>query len=813
MKIQYDELFVIACGRSCTSINWKNKSIRWSEFLDGLSKPKYSSETVAEYQAMSKADRDKIKGEVGGFVGGKLKQNGPRKKETVESRHLITLDIDYGSKDIWETQITFLFEYACCLYSTHSHRKEDYPRYRLIIPLKRAVTPEEYEALARIVASQFDIEIFDDTTYQHYRLMYWQSSPRDGEYVFKYQDAEWLDPDKVLSEFGPGWKDIEKWPRSSRERKGTADRINTANKQADPLEKPGMIGAFNRAYFPISKAIDKFLSDVYSESVPGRYTYIKGSGYNGVVIYDDKFSFSNHSTDPVSGIECNAFDLVRLHLFGDQDAGIVRSNTRPENYPSFKMMMELAGKDSETLSELLKDEFTAVEGEFTNEEVEERKEAAAKYLIPTKNGLKVNTGLLARHIRDSSHYMVVRKQGLENDILYWYERGCYRRISPSELKGRIKGYIPESIRTPNHWENTYKELVTDVKCVSFEELDTDENYINMINGLYNVRTGKLQEHDPDLKTTIQINCEYNPDAEEPEEWLKYIDTLTDGDSEKAAVLQEFFGVALSNIDMSNLKKCLVLWGAVGNTGKTQLLKLLIDFLGTEFICTTPIQKLADRFATSDLYGKRMLVIDDQTAMNMQDSSTFKALTGGGTIPIEFKGKQTFSYHPRCGVLISCNDLPYFSDDKGEHVYDRFIILPCDNVIPEGQRIKNIVEKLFLPEKEGIFLWALEGLNRLRAKNFRFTRSTAAQSANEEYKQMNDTIYKFLCMNYTVTRDKKDRIKKTEFEDDYWNWTRLENDGIGVSKRNIKDRMTKHGISISVYNGLSHYIGLKKNYGF
>ncbi len=93
---------------------------------------------------MSKTEKDRVK-DVGGFVGGSLK-NGRRKAENIANRSIITLDIDYANKDIWE-DITLLNDYACLMYSTHSHT-ENNPRYRLVIPLTRPVLPEEYQAIS-----------------------------------------------------------------------------------------------------------------------------------------------------------------------------------------------------------------------------------------------------------------------------------------------------------------------------------------------------------------------------------------------------------------------------------------------------------------------------------------------------------------------------------------------------------------------------------------------------------------------------------------------------------------------------------------
>lgn len=114
----------------------------------------------------------------------------------------------------------------------------------------------------------------------------------------------------------PNWKDITALPRTPDEKEAVSRQ---QKEQEDPLKKQGIVGAFCRTY-SIQAAISKFLSDVYAPSAAeGRYSYIPGEGSTGVVVYDNKFSYSHHATDPAQGRLLNAFDLVRLHRFGDTD--------------------------------------------------------------------------------------------------------------------------------------------------------------------------------------------------------------------------------------------------------------------------------------------------------------------------------------------------------------------------------------------------------------------------------------------------------------------------------------------------------------
>jgi len=343
-ELKYDGALQLATGRSRKETAWKNQEMRWSGIMEKLATTTRTRETFAKYQKMPKTEQSEIK-DVGGFVGGMLK-GGRRKAGQVAWRSMITLDADYAGPD-FTADVTLLFGNALAVYTTHSHSPEK-PRYRLIMPLSRTVTPDEYKALSRFVAAEIGIDQFDDSTYEPERLMYWPSTAEDGEYIFEYQDGPWLDPDAALAKH-PEWQDASTWPESSRAPK---IREKHAEKQGDPREKPGTIGAFCRAY-TVTEAIAAFLPEVYLETdQPNRYTYAEGTAAAGLVIYDgDLFAFSHHGTDPASGMLCNAFDLVRIHKFGIRDEDAL-PDTPVHKLPSYQEMTRWALNDDGVKIEL-----------------------------------------------------------------------------------------------------------------------------------------------------------------------------------------------------------------------------------------------------------------------------------------------------------------------------------------------------------------------------------------------------------------------------------------------------------------------------
>ena len=339
----------IAYGNSRMEKKWKNNEISWDDFCKRVSTTQTTTETVDEYRKMSKPQQDSIK-DVGGFVAGHLKA-GRRKNGTVLCRSMLTLDMDHGSADILD-ELDMFNSHKMCIYSTHKHTPEA-PRLRLIMPLKRDVSEDEYPAVARKVAQEIGMDMFDDTTYQPHRLMYWPSTSSNGEYIYRVMDGDIVDPDYYLGLYDD-WRDVSTWPVSSRESEAVK---KTASQQADPLTKDGVVGAFCRTY-SIRDAIDKFLKDVYEPSaMEGRYDYIPADSSAGVTIIDDKFSYSFHATDPACGQLLNAFDVVRVHKFPDDD---------PKK--SFKAMAKFASSDEEVKLLIFKEKQESAAEDFDEED-------------------------------------------------------------------------------------------------------------------------------------------------------------------------------------------------------------------------------------------------------------------------------------------------------------------------------------------------------------------------------------------------------------------------------------------------------------
>lgn len=336
----------IAYSSNRQAKTWVNKTITFDELKKRLKVTIRTPESAEEYAKFTKAKRDAVK-DHGGFVAGALK-GGRRKIDAVEFRSMVALDGDRIDKEFLEHYEEIAL-YTSVLYTTHSSTDEN-PRARLVYPLTRNVTPEEFVAVSRYLAQMRGIDYFDECSYQPNQLMYWPSTPANGTFVFKETDKGWLNPDVLLEEY-PEWTDPTRLPTSSRESKANSA---TTQMVQDPLNKEGTVGLFNRVYFPITKALEAYLSDVYEPTDnENRWHYKQSGSMAGVeIIEDGKFVYSHHAKDPAYLHLSNAFDIVRFHRFSDK--------------ASFTAMCELTMQDENVKLLVTKEKLEQAEMDFAS---------------------------------------------------------------------------------------------------------------------------------------------------------------------------------------------------------------------------------------------------------------------------------------------------------------------------------------------------------------------------------------------------------------------------------------------------------------
>ena len=351
-------LIRLAEGTSRSLGKVKNVTLSWEQLAARLNSPLKSAEKFKDYLKMSADERNKLKGMAGWYLGGHC-DGGRRKKNAIQERDVLTFDLDDSNPEQLEDLqmgMSGISDYEWYAHTTRSHTAES-PRLRIYLLLKEPIPAEQYSAATRIFAQKLDLTLdsVDHVSYRIAQLMYLPTVSKNGKFEFIHNKGKALNVEAMLANFGD-WEDFTKLPFSEKQ----GQQRPSADKAENPHEKDGIIGAFCRAY-DVETAISEFLPKVYapSDDVSNkpRYTYLLGSGANGVVVEDDGlFIYSHHGTDPCGERLCNAWDMVRLHLFSDEDVES-RADTSPGNLPSFKKMAEFAAKQPDVKKELMQDRY------------------------------------------------------------------------------------------------------------------------------------------------------------------------------------------------------------------------------------------------------------------------------------------------------------------------------------------------------------------------------------------------------------------------------------------------------------------------
>lgn len=421
---------------------------------------------------------------------------------------------------------------------------------------------------------------------------------------------------------------------------------------------------------------------------------------------------------------------------------------------------------------------------------------------------KVIPAELAEYIRRGLYYYFIKNNVADKPFIFVYnkEKGVYQNVSENQFKSFIKHFIPYNMVKMKDVNEVFANIETDNDKIIDEELfNADENIINFEDGILDIRTMELKPHSPDILSTIQIPAKYmeieKSSANAPV-FEKYMLHLVDNDMEKYDIIMQYMGLCISNIYGFRTKKVLFLVGE-GNTGKSQIKKLIENILGNENISTTDLKELNERFGTSSIYQKRLVGCNDMSYQRISDMSLFKALSGGDKIMFEFKSKNSFPALFKGALWFNCNELPLFGGDKGEWVYERILPINCGKAVPENERDPHLFEKMW-EEKNTIIRIALYYLQVLIANDFRLNIPKDSKSKLNEYKTRNNTLLSFIeeCCEVDIEGTIYGRTKKTDFKKAYYKWCDINNNGKGKLKtKEIEEILEdKYKEDYGIYNG-------------
>ncbi|MBQ2726097.1 MAG: hypothetical protein IJF78_10355 [Clostridia bacterium] len=594
----------IAYGNNRQAKKWVNKTICFDDLKERLKVTIRTTESAEEYAKMNKAQRDAAK-DHGGFVAGVL-EGGRRKVDTVGSRSMLSLDGDRITAEFLE-HYEQLCPYTSVLYTTHSSTDEN-PRVRLVLPMTRDVTPEEFVAVSRYLADMFGIDYFDECSYQPNQLMYWPSTPANGSFVYKETNGGWLDPDRILSQH-PEWTDPTRLPTSSRESKA-----NTVAQQKvqDPLTKDGVVGLFNRTYYPVTNALETFLSDVYEPTVnENRWHFIASSSMAGVEIKEDKFVYSHHAKDPAYLKLCNAFDIVRIHKFSDLDDKV-----------SFTAMCDFAMQQDEVKLLAANERLADANADFSADEDDDWK---------TRLRYQPRSSVLENSVYNLNLI-------LNNDP-------DFANFAFNEMANRIQITDPLPWDRPEgnaFWrdaDTAQLKALIDVRYVSFSSRNHDVAFTKVAD----------DRHFHPVRDYLNSLPEWDGVERVEDLFIRYLQA--DDTEYIRAVTRKTFAAAVARVYVPGIKfDCVPVLDGEQGIGKSTIVK---DLVGSEYYSETlSLTDMDDKSGAEKLQGFWIVEIGELAGMKKADIEKVKAFLSTSDDKYRPSYGKVVESHPRQCIIIA-----------------------------------------------------------------------------------------------------------------------------------------------------------------
>lgn len=313
-----------------------------------------------------------------------------------------------------------------------------------------------------------------------------------------------------------------------------------------------------------------------------------------------------------------------------------------------------------------------------------------------------------------------------------------------------------------------------------DELDCYENYLNVQNGVVNLRNGELIPHDPNFMMSKICNCEYDDSGrKKPERWLKFLNDVTSGDKELQRYLQKCVGYSLTG---SVKEQCAFFLYGIGNNGKSTFVETIADMLGDYAANAQPDTIMMKRDSSGSgsdiarLKSARMVTSEEPTEGVRLNEGLVKQLTGGGKVTCRFLYGDEFEYSPEFKIWIATNHKPVIrGTDVG--IWRRIRLIPFETNIlhPDKQlkyKMREEMPQILRWAVEGAMLWEREGLEP----------PACVKAATEEYKSEMDLLASFMDACVVIDYTAQDAIPASDLYAIYTAWANENNEYVMTSRK-------------------------------
>jgi len=340
---------------------------------------------------------------------------------------------------------------------------------------------------------------------------------------------------------------------------------------------------------------------------------------------------------------------------------------------------------------------------------------------------------LGEEIKEAKNYVT----HLKSETIYVYEDGIYQNHGEQDIREEVQERLGSLSK--QNYKNEVVGWIRDATHEPAEKFGGPKPLLPCENGIINLEEGELKDFDPNYIMLSKIPVKYDPEADCPK--IKQFIREIVNDEDKS-LIQEMFGYCLWK--GYPLAKAFMLIGA-GANGKSTLLNLLSQFLGEENVCSPSLQELLNnRFKKIELFGKLANLHADLGVEALEDTGTFKMLTGGDKILGEKKGKDPIEFYNHAKLMFSANEFPSTAD-RSDAFFRRWIVIEFPNQFLEGEEgtNPNIIENITSEEEmSGLLNWAIEGLHRILKKRH-FSRTASREEVEGEWIRRTDSLRAFL----------------------------------------------------------------------
>jgi len=354
---------------------------------------------------------------------------------------------------------------------------------------------------------------------------------------------------------------------------------------------------------------------------------------------------------------------------------------------------------------------------------------------------------------------------------FQYRDGVWNHVPTDHINHIVDQRLDDKFKNDNTTKKLRDEVREKVAIHSKVLLPVEvvlngyRNLLNLKNGMYDVVSGKLSEHDAKYLSTIQLPYEYNSKSKCPR-WNQFLEEIFPDDPDSKNILQEWYGYCL--IPETKYEKALFCVGE-GCNGKTVALTVLENLIGKANCSHISLDKLDADFHTVGLFNKLLNLCKETEAREIANSAAFKSVVSGETQEDAYKFRDRFSFPVFARLCFATNNFPKFNDTS-QGIYRRLLVLYFKESF-EGKEDTDLLEKLLM-ELPGIFQWALDGYRRLEARG-RFEIPLEMLQAIEDLKRHSSSVASFVseCCEWDPESEDEQFITNREVYGEYKDFCR------------------------------------------